>query len=87
MSGVRLLTGVIVMAVVVPLVLAYLLSVHTITDLLAIVATCLVGWGVADLVANILSRPRLRDRSPAKAIRQWEQQKRETPADGETSAK
>lgn len=73
MTGVRLVVGVIVMGVAVPITLFLLLGLHSITDLLTIAATTLITWGVADFLAMILERPRLKDRSPAKAIREgWE---------------
>jgi hypothetical protein len=69
-SGIRLVVGVIVMGVVVPLALFLLLHLHSITQLLAIAATTFIAWGVADLLASILEQPRLKDRSPTKAIKE-----------------
>ena len=40
--------------------------------------TIIVAWGVADLFASILERPRLRDRSPGQAFREdWERRRSE----------
>jgi hypothetical protein len=72
-TGLRLLIGAIVMGVVVPVVLFLLLRLHTVSQLLTIAATTFLSWGVADLFATILGRPRLRDRSPGKALREdWD---------------
>jgi hypothetical protein len=75
MSGVRLVTGILVMGVAVPGVLFLFLGLNSVSALFTVAATCFVGWGVTDLVGNILSRPRLRDRTPTGAIRDWEQQR------------
>lgn len=72
-SGVRLVIGFLVMGIAVPLTLFLLLDLHHPIDLLVIAATTFLTWGVADLFARILERPRLKDRSPGKAIREdWE---------------
>jgi hypothetical protein len=72
-SGRRLVVGAIFMGVLLPLTLFYLLGLRTIPQLLTIAAATFLAWGVADLLASILERPRLRDRSPSDAIRQdWE---------------
>jgi len=72
-SGRRLVVGVIFMGVLLPLTLFYLLGLRTIPQLLTIAAAAFLAWGVADLLASILERPRLRDRSPRDAVRQdWE---------------
>ena len=70
MSGKRLLIGVIVMGVLVPLALFFLLGLESFGQLFAIAATGFTAWGVADLFATILERPRLKDRSPGHALRQ-----------------
>ena len=72
MSGVRLLIGFIVMGVIVPAILFFFLELDTFPQFFTIAATCVIAWGIADLVAQILSRPRLTDRSPTGAIRDWE---------------
>jgi hypothetical protein len=33
---------------------------------------CFCGWCVADVMANILSRPRLEHRTPGDALQNWE---------------
>lgn len=72
-SGPRLVVGVIVMGVLLPLGLFLLLDLHTIPQFLTIAAATFLTWGVADLLASILERPRLGDRSPGKAIgEEWE---------------
>lgn len=70
MTGLRLLVGAIVMGVAVPLVLFFLLRLDTWSQFLTISATTFLTWGVADLLANILEKPRLQDRSPGKAFRE-----------------
>ena len=73
MSGKRLLVGVIVMGVLVPLTLFFLLPLESLAYLFVIGATTFTAWGVADLFASILERPRLKDRSPGHALREdWE---------------
>ena len=73
MSGPRLIIGIVVMAVAVPLVIFFLLDLKTPAQLLTIAATTFLAWGVADLFATILEKPRLKDRSPGAAIREdWE---------------
>lgn len=73
MSGKRLIVGAIVMGVLVPFTLFYLLRLRTLAELFAVAATCFLSWGVADLIAAILEKPRLEDRSPSGALRHWEQ--------------
>jgi len=68
-SGPRLIVGIIVMGIAVPLTIFFLLDLKTVPQLLAIAATTFLSWGVADLFASILERPRLKDRSPGKALR------------------
>lgn len=70
MTGIRLVVGVIVMGILVPITLFLLLRLHTFAQLFTIAATTFLTWGVADMLATILERPRLKDRSPGKAIRE-----------------
>lgn len=78
MSGIRLLIGVIVMGIAVPITLFLLLGLHSIGDLFAIAATTFFSWGVADLLGNILEKPRLQGRSPGKALKEdWERRSKE----------
>jgi len=66
------------MGIAVPLTLFLLLDLHTPTQLLTIAATTFFTWGVADLFAKILEKPRLKDRSPGKAFREdWERRSKE----------
>ena len=70
MSGPRLIIGIIVMGVAVPLVIFFLLDLKTPAQLFGIAATTFLAWGVADLFSSILEKPRLNDRSPGRAIRE-----------------
>jgi len=69
-SGIRLIVGIIVMAIAVPLTLSLLLGLHVFSQLFTIAAVTFVAWGVADLLASILERPRLKGRSPGAALRE-----------------
>jgi hypothetical protein len=69
-SGPRLIIGIIVMGVAVPLVIFFLLALKTPAQFFAIAATTFLAWGVADLFASILEKPRLKDRTPGRAIRE-----------------
>jgi hypothetical protein len=69
-SGVRLVVGVIVMGIAVPITLFFLLHLGTVGHLLTVTAVTLLSWGVADLLAGILERPRLKGRSPGQALRE-----------------
>jgi hypothetical protein len=69
-SGIRLVVGSVVMGLAVPLTLFFLLHLSTPVDLLTIATVTFLSWGVADLLSGILEKPRLRDRSPGKAIRE-----------------
>ncbi len=78
MSGKRLLVGAIVMGVLVPLALFFLLGLQSFGQLFAIAGATFTAWGVADLFASILERPRLKDRSPRQAFREdWERRQKE----------
>jgi hypothetical protein len=77
-TGIRLVVGIIVMGVGVPVTLFFLLGLNTLSQLLTIVAVTFLSWGVADLISTILEKPRLRDRSPGRAIREdWERRSKE----------
>lgn len=67
-SGTRLIIGVIVMGIAVPLMIFFLLHLDSLSQLFTIAACTLLSWGAADLLAKILERPRLRDRSPGRAL-------------------
>jgi hypothetical protein len=78
MSGKRLLVGVVVMGVLVPLTLFFLLGMPSLGKLFAIAATCFTAWGIADIFARIIEKPRLKDRSPTHAFREdWERRQSE----------
>lgn len=70
MSGLRLLVGFIVMGVAVPTTLFFLLGLQTVSQFLTVAATTFLTWGVADFLASILEKPRLKDRSPRHAVRE-----------------
>jgi hypothetical protein len=77
-SGKRLIIGLIVMGIALPLTIFYLLGLHTFSQLFTIAASIFLAWGVTDLLATILERPRLQNRSPGRAIREdWERRERE----------
>ena len=58
------------MGVVVPITLFYLLGLQRPSQLFTIAASTFLTWGVADLLAGILERPRLKNRTPVDALRQ-----------------
>ena len=58
------------MAVAVPLIIFLLLGLHTFSQLFTIAAVTFTSWGVADALASILERPRLKGRSPGAALRE-----------------
>ena len=57
------------MGIAVPLTLCFLLELRTPSQVLTVAATTFLTWGVADLLASILEKPRLKDRTPGKALR------------------
>lgn len=70
MSAIRLTVGVIVMAIGVPVTLFLLLPLQTVSNLFTMAAVSFIAWGVTDLLASILERPRLKDRTPGRALRE-----------------
>jgi hypothetical protein len=77
-SGIRLVIGIIVMGIAVPVTLFLLLHLHNLSELLTIAAVTFLSWGFGDLVATIMERPRLKDRSPGRALREdWERRTKE----------
>ena len=70
MSGVRFIIGFITMGVIVPITLFFLLDLKTPAQIFTVAATTFLAWGAADLLAQILGRPRLKDRSPTHAFRE-----------------
>jgi hypothetical protein len=69
-SGPRLIVGLIVMGIAVPAALFFLLDLKTGGQFFATAASTFLAWGVADLFASILEKPRLKDRSPGRALRE-----------------
>jgi hypothetical protein len=57
------------MGVIVPVTLFLLLDLRTMARLFTIAATSLLAWGAGDLLARILERPRLKDRTAGQAWR------------------
>jgi hypothetical protein len=77
-SGKRLIVGVIVMGIALPVTLFFLLGLQSLAQLFTISASIFLAWGVADLLATILDRPRLQNRSPGHAFREdWERRQNE----------
>jgi hypothetical protein len=77
-SGLRLAVGIFTMGVIVPITLFFLLDLQTPAQFLTVAATTFLTWGVADLLATILEKPRLKDRSPGQAFREdWERRAKE----------
>lgn len=64
-----MIVGVIVMAIGVPITLFMLLRLQTVSQLFTIAAVTFTTWGIADLLASILERPRLKGRSPGAALK------------------
>ena len=78
MSGIRLVVGIIVMGIAVPVTLFLLLDLHAPSALFTIAAVTFLAWGFGDLLSSILERPRLKDRSPGRALREdWERRTKE----------
>ncbi len=78
MSGKRLIIGLIVMGIALPLGLFYLLHLQTLGAFFTLSAAIFLTWGVADLLAAILERPRLQNRTPTGAFREdWERRQKE----------
>jgi hypothetical protein len=69
-SGPRLIIGILVMGIALPLTLCFLLALHTLPQFFTVAAATFLTWGVADLLASILEKPRLKDRTPGKALRE-----------------
>lgn len=78
MSGIRLVIGVIVMGAAVPITLFLLLRLHEPSQLFTLFVVIFLAWGVADLLSGILEKPRLKDRSPGKALKEdWDRRSKE----------
>ena len=76
MSGSRLIVGVAMMGILLPITLFLLLGLATFNQLFTIAACTFVAWGLGDLLAGVLERPRLDGRSPTKAMQEdWDRRK------------
>jgi hypothetical protein len=72
-SGRRLIIGAILMGVITPVTIFFLLGLSTFSQFFTIAASTFLAWGVGDLLASILEKPRLENRSARGAIGQeWE---------------
>lgn len=72
------MVGVLVMGVLLPVALFLLLGLSTFSQLLTIAASTMLTWGIADLLAGVLERPRLKGRSPQQALKEdWERRTHE----------
>lgn len=87
MRGSRLIVGLFAMGVLIPAVIFYLLELTTIRQFGAIAIPSFFGWCIAEFVANVLARPRLENRSPSAALREWDQQKRDAVSSPDPSPK
>ena len=58
------------MGIAVPATIFFLLGSRTPSQFFTIAATTFLAWGLADLLASILERPRLQNRSPGMAIKE-----------------
>jgi hypothetical protein len=65
-----LIIGIILMGIALPATIFFLLGLHTPWQFFTIAATTFLAWGLADLLASILERPRLENRSPGMAIKE-----------------
>jgi hypothetical protein len=66
------------MGIALPLTIFYLLGLHTFGQFFTIAASTFLAWGVIDVLATIMERPRLQGRSPGHAIREdWERRQNE----------
>jgi hypothetical protein len=70
MSGRRLIVGLIVMGIGVPLTIFFLLGLHTPAQFFTVAVTTFLAWGLADLLATIIEKPRLENRSPGLALKE-----------------
>ena len=58
------------MGIAIPIALFLLLDLHSFSQLFTIAATTFFAWGIADILATILEKPRLQGRSPGKALKE-----------------
>jgi hypothetical protein len=70
--------GVIVMGIAVPIMLFFLLGLQTLSQLFTLAVSTFFAWGLADVLTRILERPRLKERSPGRALKEdWERRAKE----------
>ena len=62
------------MGVCVPVTIFFFLGVDSLTRLFGLSVILFLGWALTDFFATVLSRPRLRDRSPGNALKEWDRQ-------------
>ncbi|MGA8809649.1 MAG: hypothetical protein WB973_17395 [Thermoanaerobaculia bacterium] len=65
-----MIVGIIVMGIAVPATIFFLFGLRTPSQFFTVAATTFLAWGLADLLASILERPRLENRSPGMAIKE-----------------
>lgn len=66
------------MGIAVPITLFLLLGLTRPAQFFAVAAVTFCSWGIADVLATILARPRLQNRSPGGAFREdWERRSKE----------
>lgn len=66
------------MGIAIPAMLFFLLRLHTPSQFFTIAAATFIAWGVCDVLSTILERPRLKDRSPGRAIKEdWDRRAKE----------
>ena len=58
------------MTFAVPATIFFLLNLHTPSQFFTVAATTFLAWGLADLLAGVLERPRLDNRSPGLALKE-----------------
>ena len=61
----------------VPFVVAVLLKLHSPFQWAEVAVPAFFGWCIAEFIANVLAKPRLANRTPGDAIREWDQQQRD----------
>jgi len=74
------------MGIILPLVIFLLLGLTTASQLLTIAASTFLAWGVGDLLATILEKPRLKGRTPQGAFREDWDRRGEGPATSSRSS-
>ena len=87
MSRHRLIIGIVLMAAVLPTILFLLLGMSTVSQFFTIAASTFLAWGVGDLLAMILEKPRKKGRTPQGAIREdWERRSSEAATPNRSSS-